>query len=526
MRMVPDRPRDTGSRAEGRVFDRLRRALDEHYVAYHSVRPRRHPTKRFPEIDFVVCGPRGLLVLEVKGGRVSRRADGLWEFRDRRERVHTSSEGPFRQAKSALEGLTDELRLNGAFASGWAIGYGVVFPDCAWEPNKDRRAPELITDLARSRGLDRWLDDLYRYWAKRHDGKGRILEENALNQIHAYLQGLGERRPPVPSPPPEPPLPPRRPPILHLTEDQARVMTAADAAPRVLCSGGAGTGKTAVAERIAQRWAHAGRRVAVVCQSSWLRHYLMPRLSVPRVSVSLIAGARLDCRRAGLERFDALIVDDGHDLYDRESLTVLDGVLAGGLREGRWCWFQDPNLMRPVGNRSEARNRVESIAQSRVDLRTHCRSTSNILEWTRDRLRVDLGTGGIGPGPVVRHYTASGVEDSVDRLVKELAEVKTYANVGPSSVTILSPKEVRDSSVSALPSDLLTRIQLLDSFAMRRRHLHQAGFARIAEFRGLESDVVLVVDLPAARDTPQVQAAGYVAFTRARRLLSVIELDD
>ena len=32
---------------------------------------------------------------------------------------------------------------------------------------------------------------------------------------------------------------------------------------------------------------------------------------MPGLTVSLIDGVRLDCRRAGLERFDALIVDEG-----------------------------------------------------------------------------------------------------------------------------------------------------------------------------------------------------------------------
>ena len=53
MRMVPESPFDTGSEAEKRVFDRLRGAFDDRWVACHSLRPTRHPCKRFPEIDFL-----------------------------------------------------------------------------------------------------------------------------------------------------------------------------------------------------------------------------------------------------------------------------------------------------------------------------------------------------------------------------------------------------------------------------------------------------------------------------------------
>ena len=71
MRMVPRSPYDTNSQAEKRIFEQLRGAFDKRYAAYHSLKPTRHPHKRFPEIDFVTCGPEGLYVLEVKGGDVS-----------------------------------------------------------------------------------------------------------------------------------------------------------------------------------------------------------------------------------------------------------------------------------------------------------------------------------------------------------------------------------------------------------------------------------------------------------------------
>ena len=77
MRMVPPVPFETGSQAEKRIFDRLRIALDDTVTAYHSLRPTRHPGKRFPEIDFVICSTDGIFVLEVKGGRVSCES-GTW----------------------------------------------------------------------------------------------------------------------------------------------------------------------------------------------------------------------------------------------------------------------------------------------------------------------------------------------------------------------------------------------------------------------------------------------------------------
>jgi hypothetical protein len=49
------------------------------------------------------------------------------------------------------------------------------------------------------------------------------------------------------------------------------------------------------------------------------------------------------CHRAGLDRFDALIVDEGQDLFDMDSLDKLDASLKNGLNEGRWAFFHDVN---------------------------------------------------------------------------------------------------------------------------------------------------------------------------------------
>ena len=39
------------------------------WFAMHSLNLPRHEPKRFGEIDFIVCGPDGVFVLEVKGWR-------------------------------------------------------------------------------------------------------------------------------------------------------------------------------------------------------------------------------------------------------------------------------------------------------------------------------------------------------------------------------------------------------------------------------------------------------------------------
>ena len=94
------------------MFERLRAAFDDRYVAFHSLKPTRHPRKRFPEIDFVVCGPEGLYAIEVKGGRVACR-DGVWRYRDRNGGLSLSQESPLGPRDCGSTATTPGLSWNG-----------------------------------------------------------------------------------------------------------------------------------------------------------------------------------------------------------------------------------------------------------------------------------------------------------------------------------------------------------------------------------------------------------------------------
>ena len=527
MRMVPSSPYETGSQAEKRIFDRLRRAFDDRWVACHSLKPTRHSGKRFPEIDFVICGPEGLCVLEVKGGQIACR-DGVWQYQDRYGRRFESQEGPFRQAETALHGLLEDLRakLPAGVLDQLPVGYGVVFPDCEFRSEGAEWDRAMVADARASRDLEGWLRRLFGYWQKRNQSCARP-GEGALRTLQEYL------RPDVEVPPSDTDIPLLRQVedvrgrVERFTGDQMRMADLAEANPRVLCAGGAGTGKTFLAEKLARRWADAGAEVAVVCRSPWLRHFLASRLSAPGLTVSLIDGMRLDCRRAGLTRFDALIVDEGQDLFDARSLDTLDSVLAEGLERGRWCWFHDLNNQ-SLTHRFErkAKERLESLGPVLVPLRINCRNTRVILEWIQDALGADLGVRGAGAGPAVRCQSATSRRDSADRVARELVELVDVGGLAPGSVTILSPFGLAESSVSRMSRDATARIRRLDEYSMRRLPGDKVGFARIDEFKGLENEAIVVVDLPAPATGPEAnQAAHYVAMSRARSVLSLIHQD-
>lgn len=518
MRLIPGQPLDTRSRAELWVFDHLRAAFTDAsqsgWFAMHSLNLPQHEYKRFGEIDFIVCGPGGLFVLEVKGGGVACR-DGMWETRNRMGQTERLSESPFKQAEGALHGL--RRRLPAAVANDLVVGYGVVLPDVQGLPESAEWDRKTLADARDCRQFERWLEKLIAHWRAKDPRKPMatadqlgVLRQHlrpdfeAVKSLHRSAHEVEER-------------------IARLTEDQLGLIDIVEVNGRVICSGGAGTGKTMLAQELAKRWSAEGKKVALACHSPWLKAFL-EKSAAPGVTVTLADSIHVTARRAGIEMFDALIVDEGQDLLNLDSLGRLDAALRGGIEKGRWCFFHDRNNQSGLcGEYSlEAYEYLGSFGPARVPLKTNCRNTLPVLQCIQDALQADLGTAAVGDGPAVRELIASGSSEAALALKNELNALVNRDGFSASEIVILSPWALQQSCASALVGGGQARITELDSYSPRGAGGGAIGFAQIDNFKGLESLVVVLVDLPCPRVNSPARALHYVGMSRARALLSMV----
>ncbi len=525
MRMIPDIPHRTHSQAEKRVFDRLRAvSFDEkqgNYTAYHSLNLTRHAYKRFGEIDFLICGPKGLYAIEVKGGRVSCK-DGVWNYTNRYGENFTSREGPFKQAESALHGLMKNLRANlpEDVVSQFSIGFGVVFPDCELSVTGSEWDQHTCADTRSYKDLEKWLGKLFQYWREK-DGKDRTPDSDALKAVRNYLrpefeavvplhaQALGAEEQ-----------------IARLTEDQLKMVDVVTANQRVMCFGGAGTGKTFLAMELARRWTAKDMNVLLACSSPWLKNFLEARFAMPKLTVSTVEAAETACRRAALDHFDGLIVDEGQDMFDMDSLEKLEAIIKDGLEGGCWCFFHDINNQAGLlGNPDQdAIEYLQSFEPARVPLRTNCRNTKIILEKVQTSLGADMGTRGAGQGPKIREHQVTSKEEAAELLADEIAELIDNGGLASGSITILSPVSFEDSCVAELHGKVRKKITCLDEYSVKSFPDKRTSFAKIKDFKGLENEAIILVDLPTPSREDDDLALHYVAMSRARSVLSLIYL--
>jgi hypothetical protein len=312
--------------------------------------------------------------------------------------------------------------------------------------------------------------------------------------------------------------------IAVLTEDQMNMLDVVDANTRVLCSGGAGTGKTFLAMELAKRWTADGLKVALVCRSPCLKRFLESKFEISGLAVTLGSGISTAARRAGIDKFDALIVDEGQDLLVWSSLEKMDNHLIGGLEKGRWCFFYDVNNQSGMFGTvdKDAMKFLKSSQPARVPLRMNCRNTRIILEKVKTLLGADMGVRGVGEGPDIRQKIVDSEETSAQTIEEEIKYIIERGGLSLGELTILSPRPLGQSSAAFLKDRLLKQVVVLDEYAFRSFPPKKISFSEISNFKGLENEAIIVVDLPLPRKSILPFPQHYVAMSRARAVLSLI----
>jgi len=518
MTIIPHQPYETNSRAENRVFDKLRESYVSNpmYLAFHSLNLTAHAKKRFGEADFVILCEYGLFVLEVKGGRISS-CDGQWYTINRNEEKYRLKETPFRQAEGALHAINNKIKDSHKFPRlTLPIGFGVIFPDVEWREQSSEWDLNTICDAKKFRNFEGWLRNFFEYWHSKQGNNKKLTEEDIV-ALKQYLRPNFEVVEPL-----HVKLSQIEDVAVKLTEDQYKYLDIAAANRKVLCSGGAGTGKTFLAAELARRMASEKKNIALICKSKWLKRYLETRIQNEFVTISTIDTAKLDMRRSVIDAYDILIADEGQDLFDFDDIEILEDILNGGLNEGEWYIFHDVNNQSGlfIDTRTEILELLESYTPAKIPLVTNCRNSEPILKKVQDSLHLDMGNKGTGIGPKV--HELFDVENNGIVLKEEINDI-LRGGVAPSSITILSPFSYEESSVSLLPEKMKKNIVKLDDYSVRSFPIPEISFSEIKNFKGLENEVIIVIDLVKPVDIKDNnKVKHYVAMSRARALLSVI----
>lgn len=273
-------PSKVKSSAEKRLYYLLKGNLPEEYTVLWSVpltAGLRDGGRKTREIDFLVLHPqKGILNLEVKGGRISYDRNSRQWYSTDRFGVKNSINDPYEQAKECMNilirQLKDEMHAPLNRTAQYTFAHGVVFPSAPLDEQLHTLPAYRYNALdyldIEPHAIAASIEKLYALYTRKTD---RPLGTSTIEEIiDNILPRSFFMRPPLNI-------------LLNeddaqlekLTEQQFVVLDTLSRHRRVAISGCAGSGKTFLAVEQARRLAVRGKKVLLTCfnrnLSNWLR---------------------------------------------------------------------------------------------------------------------------------------------------------------------------------------------------------------------------------------------------------------
>ncbi len=527
--------------AEKKVFEKLAQ-LPEPYVVFYSaawqVRTPRTGAQD-GEADFIVAHPeKGVLILEVKGGRIRYDAEeSQWYSLDRNGVEHVIKD-PIQQARNSKGALLQKLReLPGWSDDFLTIAYMVVFPDVlagqtALRPELPR---DLLIDSADLDSLEARIENGFAWFAGEERRTG-VLGIQRLRLLESFLANSFTLKTPMGVE-----LAQDEAQIIELTEQQMRLLHFIQRQRRAVIEGCAGSGKTTLALEKARQLNEQGFETLLLCFNAPLAEYLRQR-ATQGVEVYHFHGLCKDlAKKAGLgyrayrseeeyyntilpqmlleaieelgTQHDAIIVDEGQDFRPEWFETLL--FLLRDDKQGIFYVFFDSN--QNIYRRAE--HLSELLGVTPFTLYENCRNTRAIYDVVRafhhqpEQLTC---RGPQGRSPEIVYFASEREEDEHVRRI--LHRLVTEEKIEAAHIVLLTTRAPENTPF--LPGKKLGNFVLME-WGDRNWRKTDIRVSSVHRFKGLENRVVVLSGLE-DNDPSWLDPLLYVACSRARAHLVIV----
>lgn len=536
------------SSAERLLYRLFEAQLPDSFIVMHSVkwlmRDRRHHDQD-GEIDFLVAHRElGLLILEVKGGRIRvESSTGRWYTKDRFDKETQLKVNPFSQAERNLYALRAKLaEAPKTRPFSYRFQRGIAFPDVHIDHGDiglygNRELIIDSTDLPRLESAIRRIMGSPEKKDTLGDNAIKALVETLQPSLEIHRFALSTQ------------LLKAEEQIATLTENQFAILDALQLRPQAAISGCAGSGKTMLAMEKARRLANEGFQVLFTCFNKYLALWVRDRFQQDpfivheRIFVAHYHGLVGElCRRAGfalpplprtsdikalstyfdevlpqqlLEAisrfpvgFDAIIADEGQDFAEVWWITLMD--LLKDRERGVFYIFYDNN------QRIYPREMVLPFGELPYPLNLNCRNTIKINEQVLRFYQGDPKPRSRGPEGTKPEFLPIEPVDERETLRGVFTRLFTEERIPSNNVVILTPRSARTSRFKE--GDRIGNVVLTWEW---HPGPGQVQISSIHSFKGLESPIVVLVELDKL-DSATGDYLLYVALSRPRDHLIVL----
>ena len=533
--MYPDKPHEFPPNSrEGIMFDCLKKLSNEYYV-FHSFKIVNviEDTIFESETDFVIFNPaKGILCLEAKAGHV-KYEEGEWKYGSGHIMGHG---GPYRQAASGKWKLRDYIKSRGL---DYILGRCKLL-HAVWFPSIEKEAFDSIT-------LPSDADINLTLTADSFEN----IEQEISDIFDIELQnGVETKMTPVDSkkiveqvlaptfnlvPIANMKLENQQIVFKRMLKEQIALLSYLEEQDNAVINGLAGTGKTVMAVEKAKRHADNGEKVLFLCYNFFLKDYLQNTYAHSNVDYYTIDG--LACKlcdtitpnynrlKETLEEmyleetfpYKHIIIDEGQDfgkerLNDIAIIELLKSNVVDEDKNGTFYLFYDKNQM----VQSSSLPSYIDNSDCKLTLYRNCRNTENIAITS---LRL------LGSEKRPRLFDDAIIGDSpemffAENVTKTIVTINSIIDSawesGYDNIQILTCKTEEKSIIS---DECSTGTYLYKT--------KKIPFTTCRKYKGLEADVIIIVDLDNGVFNESAERIMYVGSSRARyKLFLVANIND
>lgn len=527
--MIPDIHKECHEWShEDVMFDELNQLPEDYYV-FHSFEIVTIKSGQVleSETDFVIFYPKkGLICLEAKAGQV-KYENGFWQYGSGKRMKH---DGPYIQAKRNKWYLKDYMIEHGLEyeCNNCKKLHAVWFPDVPESNFKGATLPGegdiRITLTADSFGhIQECIDKIFEFEGQ--DKCTTNLSEKSIQKILERvlapsfnlisLQQVEQER--------------NKNVFKRMLREQVALLNYLDEQNNAIINGLAGTGKTVMAVEKARRHSEKDEKVLFLCYNAFLNEHLRETYAYPHVSYYTVAGlSQKLCEKVdykalqekltqmfleGTFPYQHVIIDEGQDFGKEEidEVEIIELLRENAIdneeRNGTFYLFYDKNQM----VQSKKAPKYIEEADCKLTLYRNCRNTENIA-LTSLRLLGSDNAPKLYPDAVMGDLPEIGFCSTKEETIALLnSEIDKYIDAGYNSITILTCKTEESSIIADCCKD--------SKYNYKRGYVK---FTTCRKFKGLESDVIIVVDIDKDTFADEGEQLMYVGTSRARFKLSCV----
>ena len=505
------------------VFEAIRKGLSDEWRVFHSFDyvTRDLNRKRWDgEIDFLLYHPKkGMLVIEVKGGAISYRR-GQWYQEDRPiNPVEQAKRNKYAVMRLLQEALQRELPMK--------FAHCVCFPSCGccevWPPE----AQGIVLTETGLPYIEKFATRLLDDAQMPSNLSGAVAPEEilrVLSPVFEYGKRLSER------------IGMEEKQFFLLTEQQCAVLDALENFPRLLVKGCAGSGKTVMAVKKAERLAADGANVLLLCFNQLLAKHLkqavkksptikaaaffefcIELLKIPESQVGkyrsnprLYSEVLPNLLKTYLQRtdfyYDALVVDEGQD-FAPEAWEVITMLIP----EGAPCYiFYDPDQ-----NIFTKELKLPDFGLPPVLLTKNCRNTRKIYEMLKPYQTMASTIMDSAPEGADVHVLQGGCRVLLER---ELERLVMAEGVPLQDIVILGGHSLEHTSIGE--NHDVGRFHIVERAP--EIGAMEVSYFTYMKYKGCESKVVILLDVDENDERWKNRHGIYTAMSRAMHQLIVL----